>query len=142
MPVNDAIIDELQKLADEQQLLEKYDAVLSGEMMNPGEKRLVLHHLTRGQILGDVIADGENLGEFYRTQLEHIAHSARRVRSGAIKGSTGKTFTTVCQIGIGGSDLGPARCISPSFRDTPQAKASSSWKRSSSATWILSTPPR
>jgi len=107
MPVNDAIIDELQKLADEQQLLEKYDAVLSGEMMNPGEKRLVLHHLTRGQILGDVIADGENLGEFYRTQLEHIRSFSEKVRSGAIKGSTGKSFTTVCQIGIGGSDLGP-----------------------------------
>ena len=40
MPVDDKIIDTLQALADEQQLIEKYKALLSGEVMNTGEKRL------------------------------------------------------------------------------------------------------
>ena len=107
MPVDEEIVSALQELANQQQLLEKYDAVLSGEVMNPGEKRRVLHHLTRGQVLGNVVIDGEDIGSFYRKQLEHIKTFSEKVRSGTIKGSTGKRFTTVCQIGIGGSDLGP-----------------------------------
>ena len=86
----------------------KYVALLSGEMMNPGEKRLVLHQLTRGNCTGSkVYADDEEKDEFYRQQLERIKDFSGRVRSGKIKSSTGKKFDTVCQIGIGGSDLGP-----------------------------------
>ena len=51
MPVDDETIDVLQALADEQQLIEKYKALLGGEVMNTGEKRLVLHQLTRGRAL-------------------------------------------------------------------------------------------
>ena len=108
MPVNSEIIAKLQELCDEMELVEKYVALLSGEMMNPGEKRLVLHQLTRGNCTGStVIADGEDKGEFYAGQLEKIRDFSDKVRSGKIKGSTGKRFDTVCQIGIGGSDLGP-----------------------------------
>lgn len=108
MPVNKEIIDKLQELCDEQELVEKYVALLSGEMMNPGEKRLVLHQLTRGNCTGSkVYADDEEKDEFYRQQLERIKDFSERVRSGKIKSSTGKKFDTVCQIGIGGSDLGP-----------------------------------
>ena len=61
MPVDGKIIDVLQALADEQQLIEKYKALLSGEVMNTGEKRLVLHQLTRGRVLEGqkVMADGD-----------------------------------------------------------------------------------
>ena len=108
MPVNKEIIDKLQELCDEQELVEKYVALLSGEMMNPGEKRLVLHQLTRGNCTGSkVYADDEEKDEFYKEQLERIKDFSGRVRSGKIKSSTGKKFDTVCQIGIGGSDLGP-----------------------------------
>ncbi|MFA6892429.1 MAG: glucose-6-phosphate isomerase, partial [Sphaerochaetaceae bacterium] len=89
MPVDEEIVSALQELANQQQLLEKYDAVLSGEVMNPGEKRRVLHHLTRGQVLGNVVIDGEDIGSFYRKQLEHIKTFSEKVRSGTIKGSTG-----------------------------------------------------
>ena len=108
MPVNSEIVTKLQELCDEMELVEKYVALLSGEMMNPGEKRLVLHQLTRGNCTGStVIADGEDKAEFYAGQLERIRDFSDKVRSGKIKGSTGKRFDTVCQIGIGGSDLGP-----------------------------------
>ncbi len=109
LPVDDKSIDLLQKLADEQQLIEKYKALLSGERMNTGEDRLVLHQLTRGRVLEGVKveADGVEKGEFYNTELEKIRDFSEKVRSGEIKGSTGKTITTVIQIGIGGSDLGP-----------------------------------
>ena len=61
MPVDCCVIKALQALSDEMELVEKYKALLSGEMMNPGEKRLVLHQLTRGNVLNaEVIADDEN----------------------------------------------------------------------------------
>ena len=108
MPVNDEIIDTLSTLAKEQEVIEKYTSLLSGEVMNTGEKRLVLHQLTRGACLDKkVIADGEDKEEFYKGELEKIRLFSEKVRNGEIKGSTGKAFTTVCQIGIGGSDLGP-----------------------------------
>ena len=109
MPVDGKIIDALQALADEQQLIEKYKALLSGEVINTGEKRMVLHQLTRGRALDGltVNADGVEKGAFYEGELEKIRDFSEKVRSGKIKGSTGKEITTVVQIGIGGSDLGP-----------------------------------
>ena len=109
MPVDGKIIDALQALADEQQLIEKYKALLSGEVINTGEKRMVLHQLTRGRALDGltVNADGVEKGAFYEGELEKIRDFSEKVRSGKIKGSTGKEITTAVQIGIGGSDLGP-----------------------------------
>ena len=107
-PINDEILDALQELADEMNLVEKYRLILSGEVMNVGEKRLVLHQLTRGNVLGkEIFADGENKDDFYKGELSKIKAFSEDVRSGKIVGSTGKPFTAVCQIGIGGSDLGP-----------------------------------
>ncbi|MBI9095001.1 MAG: glucose-6-phosphate isomerase [Sphaerochaeta sp.] len=107
MPVDKQSLAVLQELADEQQLIEKYRAVLNGEIMNTGEKRLVLHHLTRGQVLDPIQVNGENKGDFYVAVLKKIETFSQKVRNGKIVGSTGKPFKTVVQIGIGGSDLGP-----------------------------------
>ncbi len=108
MPVDAATVKTLQKLSDEMELIEKYKAILSGEMMNTGEKRLVLHHLTRGNVLNARIEkDDENKDDFYKGELKKVKEFSEKVRSGEIKGSTGKKFEAVCQIGIGGSDLGP-----------------------------------
>ncbi|MDR1931529.1 MAG: glucose-6-phosphate isomerase [Spirochaetales bacterium] len=97
----------LQELADEAGLIPKYKALLDGEIMNTGEKRMVLHQLARGQLGRDVIHDGKNLRAFYLEQMEKISAFAAKVHAGEIRGSTGKAFDTVVQIGIGGSDLGP-----------------------------------
>jgi len=107
MPVGKTHLSLMQELSDELGLIEKYQAVADGEVMNPGEKRLVLHHLTRGKVGRTVVADGEDKFAFYQQQSEKIKRFSDDVRNGAILGSTGKRFTTVVQVGIGGSDLGP-----------------------------------
>jgi glucose-6-phosphate isomerase len=105
--VDDNIVALLQELAGEQELTAKYKAILDGEVMNTGEKRKVLHQLLRGQLGKDVVLDGKNIGEFYKKELGRLSAFAEDVRSGKIKGSSGKKFSCVTQIGIGGSDLGP-----------------------------------
>jgi glucose-6-phosphate isomerase len=106
-PVFEKQLALLQELADEAELIGKYRAILSGEVMNTGEKRMVLHQLTRGQQLGPVMEEGRDKRAFYSGQQERIYQFADKVHKGEIKGSTGKKFDTVVQIGIGGSDLGP-----------------------------------
>ena len=105
--VDDNVIAALAKLAEETQLVEKYAALYNGEVINTGEKRLVLHQLTRGQLGDDVIADGVNKRDFYVGEQKKIAEFANKVHTGEITNAAGEKFTTVVQIGIGGSDLGP-----------------------------------
>ena len=105
--VNAQILKTLSELAEEQQLVEKYEALLNGEVINTGEKRMVLHQLTRGQLGNDIMADGVNKREFYINEVKRIADFANDVHSGKLLNEKGEKYTTVCQIGIGGSDLGP-----------------------------------
>ena len=105
--VGEAILTKLEELAEEQELIPKYQALLNGETMNTGENRMVLHHLARGRLGDDVRSEDRSLSEFYRQQNERVSAFAAAVQSGRILGSTGKRFDTVVQIGIGGSDLGP-----------------------------------
>lgn len=107
MPVESKHLEIFQKISDEQDLIAKYKNLLKGERINTGEDRCVLHQLTRGKILDEVIVDGENKGDFYKSQLDRIKEFSQKVRDGKIVGSTNKKFNTVIQIGIGGSDLGP-----------------------------------
>ena len=105
--VDDKILEALKKLAEEAQLTEKFEALYNGEVINTGEKRRVLHHLTRGQLGNAVEADGTDKRAFYTEQQRKIAEFAGKVHAGAITNGAGEKFTTVVQIGIGGSDLGP-----------------------------------
>ena len=106
-PVDDAVLAALAKLAEETQLTEKFEALYNGEVINTGEKRLVLHHMTRGQLGDAVVADGGDKRTFYTDQQKKIAEFANKVHAGEITNAAGEKFTTVVQIGIGGSDLGP-----------------------------------
>ncbi len=105
--VDDSVLSALQKLADEAELTEKYGMLYNGEIINTGEKRRVLHQLTRGQLGDDVVIDGVNKREFYVSQQKKIAEFANKVHNGEIVNEKGEKFTTAVQIGIGGSDLGP-----------------------------------
>jgi len=105
--VDDNALEVLQELSEEQNLIQKYQAILNGDYMNTGENRRVLHHLTRGQQGNPVIHEGKDLHQFYRGEQKKIYDFAQKVHSGQISSSTGKKFDTVVQIGIGGSDLGP-----------------------------------
>ncbi len=105
--VDDEIVDALSKLAEEGELVDKFAELYNGAVINTGEKRLVLHQLTRGQLGNDVVAEGVNKREFYLAQQKKIADFANAVHEGKITNADGDKFTTVVQIGIGGSDLGP-----------------------------------
>ena len=105
--VDDKVLEALVKLAEGTQLAEKFEAVYNGEVINTGEKRMVLHHMTRGQLGDAVVADGVDKRGFYVEQQKKIAELANKVHSGEITNAAGEKFTTVVQIGIGGSDLGP-----------------------------------
>ncbi|MCH3953823.1 MAG: glucose-6-phosphate isomerase [Eubacterium sp.] len=105
--VDDTILSDLAELAQEAELGDKFKELYEGAVINTGEKRLVLHHLTRGQLGGDVIADGVNKRAFYQEQQKRTADFARDVHEGKIVNEQGEKFTAVVQIGIGGSDLGP-----------------------------------
>ena len=106
-PVDDSILAALGEFAKEAQLTEKFAELYNGAMINTGEKRLVLHHLTRGQLGDAVIADGVDKRAFYAEQQSRIAEFANKVHAGEITNAAGEPFTTVVQVGIGGSDLGP-----------------------------------
>ena len=95
--VNDKVIDALQKLAGNAHVWERYEDIQSGKIMNPSEGRMVLHHKTRNPI------DRGMYGE----EQKKIAEFANKIRSGEIRSASGAPFTTIVQIGIGGSFLGP-----------------------------------
>lgn len=105
--VDDRVLEALAKLAEETGLAEKFEALYNGEVINTGEKRRVLHHMTRGQLGEAVVADGVDKRSFYVNEQKKIAELANKVHSGEITNAAGEKFTTVVQIGIGGSDLGP-----------------------------------
>ncbi len=105
--VDDEILKDLCALAEEAELAEKFAELYNGAVINTGEKRLVLHQLTRGQLGGAVTADGKDKRAFYAEQQQKIADFAAKVHSGGIVNEKGERFTTAVQIGIGGSDLGP-----------------------------------
>jgi len=106
-PVDDGILAALADFAKEAQLTEKFAELYNGAVINTGENRLVLHHMTRGQLGEAVVADGADKRAFYARQQSKIAEFAQKVHSGEIVNAAGEPFTTVVQIGIGGSDLGP-----------------------------------
>jgi glucose-6-phosphate isomerase len=105
--VDEEILQALAKLAEEAQLIEKYEALYNGAVINTGENRLVLHQLTRGQLGEKVLADGVDKYAFYAEQQKRADEFANKVHAGEITNEAGEKFTTVVQIGIGGSDLGP-----------------------------------
>ncbi len=98
----------LAKLARACGLEERREAMFSGMAINETENRAVLHVALRAPRGANITADGRNVVPDVHDVLDHMADFAQRIRSGGILGATGRTFTDVVNIGIGGSDLGPA----------------------------------
>ena len=105
--VDETVLSALAKLADEAQLIDKFQELYNGAVINTGENRMVLHHLARKQLGNPVVVDGVDKREFYVAQQKKAADFANKVHAGEITNEAGEKFTTVVQIGIGGSDLGP-----------------------------------
>jgi glucose-6-phosphate isomerase len=95
-------------LAEGAGLRGRIDAMFSGEKINATEGRAVLHVALRAPAGASIVVDGENVVPRVHAVLERMAAFAERVRSGQWRGHTGKPVRNVVNIGIGGSDLGPA----------------------------------
>ncbi|WP_299777589.1 glucose-6-phosphate isomerase [uncultured Formosa sp.] len=101
----------LLELADEVKLKDAMKSYFSGDVINETEGRAVLHTALRAPESAKVMVDGENvMPEIYRVKAE-IETFTNKVVNGELKGFTGKPFTDVVNIGIGGSDLGPAMVV-------------------------------
>ena len=81
--------------------------LFAGEVVNTSEQRAVLHTALRAPDGADFKAVGEPVSHQVEAGRARMKALADGVRSGAIKGATGKPFATILHIGIGGSDLGP-----------------------------------
>lgn len=105
--LSDEVKTALLELADQVNLAERRDAMLSGERINVTEKRAVLHTALRREKGEEVDVDGRNVVDDVHEVLERVFDFADKVRSGEWTGVTGKRIETVVNVGIGGSDLGP-----------------------------------
>ncbi|WP_405688346.1 glucose-6-phosphate isomerase [Streptomyces sp. NBC_01387] len=106
--VTDETLGLLRELAAAAGVAELRDAMFRGEKINTTEDRAVLHTALRAPRDAVVEVDGENVVPAVHAVLDKMAAFADRVRSGEWTGHTGKRIRTVVNIGIGGSDLGPA----------------------------------
>ena len=105
--VDDEVLAALIELADEVGLAERREAMFSGERINVTENRSVLHTALRRPKTDTLVVDGQDVIADVHATLDKVYAFADKVRSGAWTGVTGKPITTVINIGIGGSDLGP-----------------------------------
>ncbi|MFJ9538517.1 glucose-6-phosphate isomerase [Streptomyces sp. NPDC101225] len=106
--VTDETLALLQELAAATDVSGLREAMFRGERINVTEDRAVLHTALRAPRDAVIEVDGENVVPRVHAVLDKMADFAGRVRSGAWTGHTGKRIRNVVNIGIGGSDLGPA----------------------------------
>ncbi|WP_298417413.1 glucose-6-phosphate isomerase [uncultured Kordia sp.] len=106
--ISQETMDLLLTLAEEVNLKENIQKYFDGDIINETEGRAVLHTALREKESAAIHVDGENIiPEIYEVK-EKIKQFSEAIISGSKKGHTGKAFTDIVNIGIGGSDLGPA----------------------------------
>ncbi|MEU8462869.1 glucose-6-phosphate isomerase [Streptomyces sp. NPDC029003] len=106
--VTDETLTLLRELAAATGVAELREAMFRGEKINTTEGRAVLHTALRAPKDAVIEVDGENVVPGVHAVLDKMAAFSDRIRSGEWTGSTGKRIKNVVNIGIGGSDLGPA----------------------------------
>src|SRR4051812_37822282 len=106
--ITDETLGLLTALAARAGLAERTAAMYSGEHINVSEDRAVLHTALRLPADASLVVDGQDVVADVHAVLDRMGDFADRVRSGEWKGFSGKPIKTVVNIGIGGSDLGPA----------------------------------
>ena len=121
--VNPKIMTLLADAAEKAGVASKREAMFAGEKINLTEKRAVLHTALRNRANTPVIVDGADVMPDVNAVLAAMGAFSDGIRSGKIAGATGKKFTDIVNIGIGGSDLGPAMttlALAP-YHDGPRA---------------------
>ena len=101
------VVAGLVALAEEAGVPERIEAMFTGEHINSTEDRSVLHTALRLPKGSELVVDGQDVVADVHEVLDHMGRFSTSVRDGEWKGHTGKEITTVINIGIGGSDLGP-----------------------------------
>ena len=102
---------------------ERRAAMFAGDRINVTEDRAVLHVALRDLAGGGLIVEGRNVGQDVRSALAAMEQFVSAVRDGTASGATGKPISDIVNIGIGGSDLGPAMAtlaLAP-YHDGPRA---------------------
>lgn len=105
--INEKTMKYLLNLTKEVKLKDKIDAMFSGEKINKTENRAVLHVALRNRQNTPIYVDGQNVMPEINAVLAKMKKFSDAVRFGEFKGATGKKLTSIVNIGIGGSDLGP-----------------------------------
>ena len=109
--VNQETMNLLLELANDVQLKDAIAKYFEGDVINQTENRAVLHTALRANSTSKIAVDGENvIPEIFQVK-EKIKKFTNEVVNGDRKGFTGKSFTDIVNIGIGGSDLGPAMAV-------------------------------
>lgn len=106
--IDSSAMASLLALAQSCELEARRDAMFSGQAINTTEGRAVLHTALRNRSNHPVLVQGEDVMPAVNRELEKLRQFSDRVRQGQWPGFTGKPVTDVVNIGIGGSDLGPA----------------------------------
>ncbi|MGW2658148.1 glucose-6-phosphate isomerase [Streptomyces sp. NPDC001478] len=106
--VTDETLTLLRRLAEATDVAGLRDAMFRGDRINTTEDRAVLHTALRAPRGAVVEVDGENVVPAVHAVLDRMAAFSERVRSGEWTGHTGKPIKNIVNVGIGGSDLGPA----------------------------------
>ena len=106
--ITDETIRLLVELAEACHLRDRIEAMFGGERINTTEERAVLHVALRAPRDAAMSCDGDNVVPSVHEVLDQMAAFAIQVRDGSWRGHTGLAVRTIINIGIGGSDLGPA----------------------------------
>ena len=106
--ITDETLPLLFQMAREAKIESWRDRMFAGEKINITEDRAVLHTALRNRSNTPVLVDGKDVMPQVNKVLQQMREFSAKVRSGEWKGYTGKVITDVVNIGIGGSDLGPA----------------------------------
>ncbi len=106
--IDDSVMTALLAVIRASSFTMRIEAMFSGEAINTTERRAVLHTALRAPSGTSVMVDGHDVVPDVHAVLDAMAGFADRVRDGQWRGATGMPIATVVNIGIGGSDLGPA----------------------------------
>lgn len=109
--INQETLDLLLNLANEVELKQAISSYFQGDLINQTENRAVLHTALRAKESANILVDGVNVMPGVYSVKNKIKNFSNEVISGNKKGFTGKPFTDIVNIGIGGSDLGPAMIV-------------------------------
>lgn len=123
--ITDETLTLLADLAETCGLPQAVQAMFHGEKINTTEDRAVLHVALRNRSRTPIELDGMDVNAQVEKVLQQMTSFAGRVRDGSWRGYTGKPITHVINIGIGGSDLGPAmawEALRSAFGDGPELR--------------------